>query len=418
MDSITQITLGAAVGELVLGRKLGNRAMMWGAIAGTIPDLDIIANLFMEPIPALAVHRGISHSIFFSVFASFPFAWLIHKFYESNTYRRTGYKWFVFLLNLGLLIAITGSLSYMSVTLGTAVGIGVGIVVIALGILFMYRLYQNYFLGAGDIGNAKYKDWYVLFFFAFFTHIWLDCHTAFGTQIFQPFSDYRAAFNNISVADPAYTFPFLACVIIAAFHKRDSIWRTRWNYIGIAVSSIYMIWTLSNKYKVDRFFEKVIAEEQIEAIRYRTSPTILNNLLWGCVAETDSSYFIGLHSLRDKGNTIPRLNEIPKRHERLKDVDGHRDIQILKWFSDGYYTVWKNPAGGMMMSDLRYGAMEDEITSFEDFVFNFEIQRSDDGLEVKEVRNRPDNVGEAFSVLLQRIQGLKAEDTRRKFINH
>ena len=46
MDSLTQIVLGAAVGEAVLGKKVGNKAMMWGAIAGTIPDLDVLSKLF------------------------------------------------------------------------------------------------------------------------------------------------------------------------------------------------------------------------------------------------------------------------------------------------------------------------------------------------------------------------------------
>ena len=36
MDSLSQLYIRAAVGELVLGRKLGNRAMVWGEIAGTI----------------------------------------------------------------------------------------------------------------------------------------------------------------------------------------------------------------------------------------------------------------------------------------------------------------------------------------------------------------------------------------------
>ena len=45
MDSVTQITLGAAVGEAVLGRKIGGRAMLWGAIAGTLPDLDVFVPL-------------------------------------------------------------------------------------------------------------------------------------------------------------------------------------------------------------------------------------------------------------------------------------------------------------------------------------------------------------------------------------
>ena len=75
MDSLTQIILGAAVGEVVAGRKIGNRAMLWGAIAGTIPDLDVmIGSLFMTEINGLAFHRAITHSIFFViVFSIFSF---------------------------------------------------------------------------------------------------------------------------------------------------------------------------------------------------------------------------------------------------------------------------------------------------------------------------------------------------------
>ncbi|MEL6140713.1 MAG: metal-dependent hydrolase, partial [Bacteroidota bacterium] len=54
MDSLTQIVLGAAVGEATLGRKVGNRAMLWGAIGGTIPDLDVFANLATDPVSSLA----------------------------------------------------------------------------------------------------------------------------------------------------------------------------------------------------------------------------------------------------------------------------------------------------------------------------------------------------------------------------
>ena len=47
MDSLTQIILGAACGEAILGKKIGNKALLFGAIGGTIPDLDVfIGNLF------------------------------------------------------------------------------------------------------------------------------------------------------------------------------------------------------------------------------------------------------------------------------------------------------------------------------------------------------------------------------------
>ena len=46
MDSLTQIVLGGAVAELVAGKKMGNKAILWGAVAGTIPDLDVFASFF------------------------------------------------------------------------------------------------------------------------------------------------------------------------------------------------------------------------------------------------------------------------------------------------------------------------------------------------------------------------------------
>ena len=42
MDSLTQIALGAAVGTAVLGRRAGPRAAAWGALCGTLPDLDVL----------------------------------------------------------------------------------------------------------------------------------------------------------------------------------------------------------------------------------------------------------------------------------------------------------------------------------------------------------------------------------------
>ena len=40
---------------------------MYGAIGGTIPDLDVLANFFTDTITAIEMHRGFSHSIVFSV---------------------------------------------------------------------------------------------------------------------------------------------------------------------------------------------------------------------------------------------------------------------------------------------------------------------------------------------------------------
>lgn len=78
MDSLTQIVLGGAVGNALLGRKLKNKAVLYGAIAGTIPDLDVLAVFFTDPISALEFHRGITHSILFAILGAFFFGYLLY----------------------------------------------------------------------------------------------------------------------------------------------------------------------------------------------------------------------------------------------------------------------------------------------------------------------------------------------------
>ena len=80
MDSLTQIVLGAAVGEAVLGKKVGNKAMLYGAIAGTIPDLDVFASYFTDTVTAISIHRGFTHSIVFSVLFAPVFGWLVSSY--------------------------------------------------------------------------------------------------------------------------------------------------------------------------------------------------------------------------------------------------------------------------------------------------------------------------------------------------
>ena len=94
MDSLTQIVLGASVGEAVLGRKIGNKAMLYGAIAGTIPDLDVLSSQFTDTVTALEFHRGFTHSVFFSIVMAPIFSWLVTR-YESYQKKRA-WSWFFF----------------------------------------------------------------------------------------------------------------------------------------------------------------------------------------------------------------------------------------------------------------------------------------------------------------------------------
>jgi inner membrane protein len=87
MDSLTQIVLGAAVGEAVLGKKIGNKAMLHGAIAGTIPDLDVFASFFTDKVTALYIHRGFTHSIVFSVLFAPILAWIVSLYEKYKDFK-------------------------------------------------------------------------------------------------------------------------------------------------------------------------------------------------------------------------------------------------------------------------------------------------------------------------------------------
>ncbi len=90
MDLVTQTVLGAAVGEVALGKKAGNKAILWGAVGGLIPDLDVLVTPYFNDVDGLFIHRGFSHSLIFAFILAPPFGWLIHKLY----YGKLKISWF------------------------------------------------------------------------------------------------------------------------------------------------------------------------------------------------------------------------------------------------------------------------------------------------------------------------------------
>lgn len=78
MDSVTQMALGAAVGELVLGRRIGNRALLVGAVIGSLPDLDVLVP-FAGAVESFTYHRSFSHSLLVLTLVSPFIAFILQK---------------------------------------------------------------------------------------------------------------------------------------------------------------------------------------------------------------------------------------------------------------------------------------------------------------------------------------------------
>ena len=96
VDSITQAALGAAVGEMMLGKRLGNRALAWGALFGTLPDLDVVFSPFFDTATNLWWHRGPSHSLLVMIAASWFLAPRLAKLWKRDKISRAHAGWFVF----------------------------------------------------------------------------------------------------------------------------------------------------------------------------------------------------------------------------------------------------------------------------------------------------------------------------------
>lgn len=94
MDSVTHIVVGAVVGEAIAGKALGKRAMFYGALAHSLPDIDIMSSLFVSPAENLLIHRGITHSISFVFVAMIVLGLFFHYWYRLGTMPLS--KWILF----------------------------------------------------------------------------------------------------------------------------------------------------------------------------------------------------------------------------------------------------------------------------------------------------------------------------------
>jgi inner membrane protein len=95
MDSLTHIVLGAAIGELLAGRRLGKKALLIGAVVQSLPDIDFAASIWLSTARDVWAHRGITHSFFFIVVMTPLLAWLARRLFPRSG--MTGGSWCLFI---------------------------------------------------------------------------------------------------------------------------------------------------------------------------------------------------------------------------------------------------------------------------------------------------------------------------------
>lgn len=409
MDSLTQIVLGAACGEAVAGRKLGNRAMLWGAIGGTIPDLDVMAEFLTDRMTAMAFHRGFMHSLLFAALAPWMLAFLTRWFYGQGVYRLRGYKLIAMVIWLVFFLGAVAGINFIPVVVSGQLSWYVLLPTLILGGIFTWRLWVDYWKRDFDQVDAPYKTWVALFFCSIFTHPILDCFTNFGTQIWQPFSDVRIQWTTVSVIDPLYTFPFGLCLLVAAFFRRTATARLVLTWAGILWSCAYLGYTYWHKQRAGALFEQALQAKNIAWQRYMTGPTILNNILWYGVAEGDTAYYFGQAGFNDCEPGFTKISTIPKHHYLMDHIaKDDPAYHFLRWFTNGYYDVLPYRGDTLQVNDLRFGLYNDTLVD-RNYVFPFLLFKNQEGRWDIYQHNRspqdPKVFKRSFGELWQRVKG-------------
>lgn len=175
-----------------------------------------------------------------------------------------------------------------------------------------------------------------------FTHTLLDTFTAYGTQLFLPFSNQRVGFDSINVVDPLYTVPLIVGLVLSLWIYRQSDKRAVFNYYGLIISSAYLLLTLFNKQQVEATISAKFAEQNITYQSLLTMPVGIANLNWYGVAKgRDSLYMLHYSMLEDKDYSIEAF---PINESYLNLVDSTM-AETMRWFAKGFYTVEKSKEG-------------------------------------------------------------------------
>lgn len=289
MDSVTQALLGASIGEAGWRRNLGGKAVLAGALLGTLPDLDVIAGLAGEW-ANLVHHRGVSHSLFFAPVLCLPLGAALHAWAKKGSR----------------------------------------------------------------------AQWIHLVFWVLITHPLLDSFTAYGTQLFAPFSNHRTAWDGIAIIDPLYTLPLVAGLIIAGLSRRKAEVGMVAAWCALGLSTAYLGFGFGQSRQANQAATVALEEYGFEAEEVRTVPTIGNVFAWRMVArDAEDRIALSMFSTRNANSGL-RLQilerpDTPLINAALADERG----QIARWFAMDMisYRLEQGEGGQQILwcDDQRYG---------------------------------------------------------------
>jgi len=320
MDTPTQALLGAVVGQACFSRKLGKRALWWGALGGAIPDLDVISVVFTGPWGEFLYHRGPTHALWFGPVAGSLLGYAVWRWYARKREDEAGRE-------EGIENAAAGK-------------------------------------GLPHPGDPSVRGaWIGLFVLAFLSQPFLDVFTTYGTQLFAPFSNKRFALDAVPIIDPVYSLILVAALAVwvgTPFERRVRVGRQAAT-VALVLSSAYLFYGLWLNEKAGREVRRQLAAEGITDARVHVYPTIFQVYLRRVVVRAGDEVLVGAITMWKPGTVAWRRFSVPD-HPVIMRLAETREGRIFDWFASGQTVprVIELKNGFVVeFDDLRYGFFEE-----------------------------------------------------------
>ncbi|MGY0634609.1 metal-dependent hydrolase [Luteimonas sp. A478] len=220
----------------------------------------------------------------------------------------------------------------------------------------------------GRVAQAPQR-WFWAIQLALVTHPLLDAFTVYGTQLWWPLPARPVMWSTLFIIDPAYTLWLLLGAVVALYVGPRALGQ-RALVLGLALSTVYLGWSLLAKSLVEREAERSLAAIGLQDAPRFSVPMPLNTLLWRVVALTPDGFVEGERSLVADSGPI-RFHHYPSDNRELATAAGLPAVQRLAWFNHGFMKA-RIEDDRLLLSDLRMGAEPD-------YSFTFVVAERDGG---------------------------------------
>lgn len=354
MDGITQAALGAWIGELMMGKRLGKRARAWGALFGVMPELlEWLVSPFLDIARELACQRALGHSLPAMALGSWGIARGLARLWKQKKISEMEAGRFVF--------AVWAA--HVLVDCFSTTGAAVAWPIESTRVAFNLHPQPDFLFSAPLVVTA----------------LWL----AF-------LKDPPAKKSRSRKPLPP--------------SKRTKL--ARW---GFGLCAGYTLLAAGMKWIASSGFDADLSRRGTKYQRRMESPTPLNILLWRAVVDRGDEMWVGYRTVFDSRQTPVRWTIYPKGMEALTKIAGLRETKTLVSITNGWWLARPNIQGGWL-GDLRFcetrtwGSKKDAVDSRLAFSWLIDAANERDRLrEIHPVRN-PDQ----WTRMRKRITGDRA----------